>query len=268
MVKNKKSKKRLNNNKKYRTKKKYFQKGKGSTKLCFIITCYIPNNLKVYIDYSINKINELYPNSTIILVDNNSENKDYFNQFKEINNIILLENSSEQKYEIGAYNCAIDYIIKNNLTFDYYILLQDSVFPNKKYDFNLLNGIQCSIIYRIGESSMWFGNEELKNKCKDILKTMNVDNINYDGCRDSSFISNHETLKKINMLTRNVIVKDKSDSIACERWLGILIQALNNNNPILIDGYIADEKYDVRDVNISKAQNIDHFFIKKSLGRI
>ena len=266
MVRNRKSKKRFNN-KKYKTKRKYFQKGKGTLKLCFIIACYIPNNLVVYIDYSINKINEFYPNSQIILVDNNSENKDYYNQFKGVSNIILLENTSEQKYEIGAYNFAVEHIKKNNLIFDYYILLQDSIIPLHKYDFNSLN-IPAVIIIKIERELM-----DCPVRCpdkdgwRDVLRSINNYNFDYEGCMNCSFISNHDTLLKIHDMTKNISIKNKTDSIVSERWIGVIIQTFNNNSPLSIDGYHKDIKYNFVDVNI-KNDKKDFYFIKKSLNRV
>ena len=84
-------------------------------KLCFIIACKVYKNYKSYLPFTIKNINEFYPNSTIILVDNNSKYSEYYNIFKNEQNIILLENTSSCKFELGAYNFATKYIIDNNL---------------------------------------------------------------------------------------------------------------------------------------------------------
>ena len=96
--------------------------------LCFIISCKVYKNYKSHLLFYVNNIKAFYPEAIILLVDNNSlYGKEFYKQFQDIKNVICLENTNESKFEVGAYNFGIEYIINNNLHFDYYVFTQDTM---------------------------------------------------------------------------------------------------------------------------------------------
>lgn len=106
---------------------------------CFIISHRYYRNYQSFILYYIENIQKFYENSMIILVDNNSK---YLDDIKKKLNpeIIVLVNDTECKFEIGAYNVGINYILSNNLldNFDYYVFTQDNFIIKNKCDFDIL----------------------------------------------------------------------------------------------------------------------------------
>ena len=110
--------------------------------VCFIISCKYNRNYINFIKYCIDNIIKYYTNYLIIIVDNNSIYiNDLISLFNLLNykNIIILINSNECKFEIGAYNFGIVYLIQNNLIdkYDYFIFTQDNFVLKNKYDFNI-----------------------------------------------------------------------------------------------------------------------------------
>jgi hypothetical protein len=229
-------------------------KGGNNFKLCFIIACKVYKTFPSFIDTTIKNINTFYPKSTIILVDNNSTNKEYFNQFKNVKNVkkvIIIENTSDSKFELGAYNYAIKYLINNKLKFDYYTLLQDTVIPVNKYDYNILkkdNTVATSIFKFLPEFHSTYNNN---NFHIDFLKKINIydEKLEFKGCAFVSFICNHESLMKIHKLTKNLIIKIRSQSEGTERIFGRLLQYLNNNNENTIIN--AHASYNTLEYNLS-----------------
>jgi hypothetical protein len=246
--------------------------GSNILKLCFIIACRVSKNHKTYIDFTIKNINQLYPDSTIILVDNNSINPEYFEKFKSMKNIIYLLNISESKYELGAYNFAIEYIKNNKLKFDYYTCLQDLVIPVNKYDYNKLlkENINAICIYRFHSDKLCFYNDETCSYHKDFLKSKNISDIDdFKGCTYASFVINHKHILKLNELTKDLIIKERKQSEGTERILAKLISVFNNNYDMSVDGFYEDIKYDVKTVDpkSEETKKLGYHFIKVSQGK-
>jgi len=250
----------------------------NNIKICFIISCKINKNYKSYLSFYVNNINTYYSNAKIILVDNNSKHKDIYKEFDENKNIIILENTSDSKFELGAYNFAIEYIITNNLSFDYYICTQDTMVLENYYDFNNLKvlNIKACPIYLVAHNLIgYYG--------YDILKYFNLyeENENYYCCWCFSFIVDHESLLYINNLTKNIIIQNrykpdnferfKNDkvyayTIEFESALGKILYKANNNKLFCLDGDMDNRRYDCHtiDLDSEEAKNTGHFFVKLS----
>ena len=128
--------------------------------ICFVISHKYyrtyPSFIKLYVD----NIQKFYDNSLILICDNNSKYIcDIKDIFKDYTNVIIIDNNTECKFEIGAYNCGINYIINNNILekYEYYVFTQDNFIIKNKYDFNNLinnNVTACTInsYYQDGEN--------------------------------------------------------------------------------------------------------------------
>ena len=77
-----------------------------------IVSLYLENNNQERINISINCLKDLrkhYQKETIVIVDNNSVNKDWIKIANELNMYIITNKSELFRYEIGAYNLALKY---------------------------------------------------------------------------------------------------------------------------------------------------------------
>ena len=91
----------------------------------------------VYIDEDVHKLNVLkscieqyrkvYKNDTIVIIDNNSKNVEWYDLANSLNMYIIKNNSNLYRYEIGAYNLALKYFRA-----DKYICVQGTIFFNNK----------------------------------------------------------------------------------------------------------------------------------------
>ena len=81
-----------------------------------------------------------YPNLDILIVDN-SEKEDYFNELKKIDKLIVLRDNSREKNKmlrlVGSRNKIIDYAIKNN--YDYILMVDSDVILPKSIISELLS---------------------------------------------------------------------------------------------------------------------------------
>jgi len=103
---------------------------KPEYRLVFIIAHKFIRGYQSYTKHYIETINRLYEGALIIVVDNNSLNKDdVFDTLKEFTNVILLDNDIACKFEIGAYQIGLKYLIDYGLisNFDYCICTQDNL---------------------------------------------------------------------------------------------------------------------------------------------
>lgn len=231
-------------------------------KLCFIISCKVYENYKSYLTFYVKNIKAFYPNAFIILVDNNSTYKEYFNFFKNTDGITMLENTSECKFELGAYKFATKYIIDNKLTFDYYICVQDTFVLVNKFDFNTLikdNISACPIA-----TFSHFRSGDIGN---DVLQKLNIfdPNETFLCCWASSWICNHDNLIKIYELLANIIIIDRKGSTENERYMGKILKMLNSNKEYSIEGNETN-RYDCHliDPRCEEAKHYNNYFIKSA----
>jgi hypothetical protein len=232
--------------------------------ICFVISHKYyrtyPSFIKLYVD----NIQKFYNQSLILICDNNSK---YFGDIKELlkdyNNIIFIDNNSPCKFEIGAYNCGINYILNNNIleNYEYYVFTQDNFIIKNKYDFNNLvnNDVKACTI------NSYYQDGACKETSDVVLASIglldNLDKITFCWC--SSFILHKSKLSAFLDLTKNIIITIRAQSCASERYLARILYELNRHKNFDIDGDIRNlkEKYDCWNVDFNN--HINSFFVKK-----
>ncbi len=250
----------------------------NSNKVCFIIAMkYFRKantglNCKTYIKIYTDNINKYYNENLILIIDNNSENIDDIKELlKETKNVKILNNTSECKFEIGAYNQGIRYLIQNNLIleYEYFIFTQDNFVLNKFYDFNELSekNIYATAIniflslYQTGDTLIY-----TDPRCINIINKINLQNQyqHFNLCWCNSFILNKsKILDYYNIVKDELITERFNGSVQSERYLSGILYYLNNYKLYSIDGSIERDilGYDCWTVDIEK-DKIDRYFVK------
>lgn len=249
----------------------------SDTRVCFIIACKVYRNYKSFLSTYINNINSFYSNALILLIDNNSKYaKEFYKQFETIQNVVVLENTSESKFEVGAYNFGIQYIIDNNLSFDYFVCSQDTMVLVNNFDFNILkesNTKACPIYLLKHKYIGQYG--------YDLLKHLNLyeENEEYFCCWCIGFVVDNESLLKLNNLTKNITTKNRSKVENFERIidnkvyayttefeasLGKILYTLNDNKYNSVEGDADLMRYNCHEVqpDSEDAKRTGHFFVK------
>lgn len=225
----------------------------NNIKICFVISLKYYRDKKNYIQEYVTNIDNLYEQScvSILIVDNNSENiEDIIELFKNNNNITIITNTSDSKFELGAYNFGIKYILENNLynNYNYFIFTQDSFIIYNKYDFNslILNDVYaCPIVgsdpgFFSGDLYNCMGCHDIENKdiyfLRDIVIQLGLkDLIPYlTFCLSNSFILKKNKLNDFFSLTNDIKIENKIQSESSERFLAGILYILNDrrNNSI------------------------------------
>jgi hypothetical protein len=234
-------------------------------KVCFIIAHKYFRGWESYLNYYVNNIFEYYESPLVIIVDNNSKYKeDIFQSLDKKNDVIFLDNDIESKFEMGAYQVGLRYLVEKELynEYDYILLTQDNFIINKKLDINKLinDDVQACPI------NSYYPDGELKGICDSVLGRLgmndNLDKITFCWC--SSFIIGKRNVTKLYEITKQIKQTVRSESCAAERYLARIIWELNDYKNYDIDGDIRDlkNKYDCWTVN-PYDKNINSFFIKK-----
>lgn len=231
-------------------------------KYVFIIAHKYYRGYESYINLYIDRINQYYPNNLIVVVDNNSDFKDdILIKLKKYDNVVFLENDIESKFELGAYQVGINFLLKNDLLdrYEFFIFTQDTFILNKKFDFFELkekNVLSCPISYGCGSYDFGFNVEKEK-----ILKSINLydklDEIKFCFC--NSFIIKKEKINQYYDLTKNIKILNRSDSEASERYLSRILYELNEHKNYQIDDCSKYDGYTINPYN----NNAEVFFVKK-----
>jgi hypothetical protein len=238
---------------------------KQNYKVGFIIAHKYFRGWESYLNYYINNIFEYYESPLVIVVDNNSKYKnDIFEKLDKKNEVVLLDNDIESKFELGAYQVGLRYMIEQNLhnEYDYVVLSQDNFIINKKLDFNQLldNNVDACPI------NSYFPDGELRGICDSVLGGLemnnNLDKITFCWC--SSFILGKKNINRMYEITKKIKQTVRTESCAAERYLARILWELNDYKNYDIDGDIRVliDKYDCWTVN-PYDRNINSFFIKK-----
>jgi hypothetical protein len=247
-------------------------------KCCFVIAQKYYRNYKSYIKYYVDNIQNFYPDSFILIVDNNSRYlEDVTNLLKNYNNLKIIINNIECKFEIGAYNEAIRYIKKENLlnNFEYFIFSQDTFVLKNKFDIQKelvdKNIFACSFnCFENDKNILNYQHNILKEDpiCINILKKINcldkIEECNIAWC--SSFILHKSKIYDYYDIVKDEIITERfNGSIQSERYLSAICYYLNNNNYVSLCGNAINPNtlgYDCWKVDIEN-DKLDNFFVKK-----
>jgi len=192
----------------------------------------------------VDNILKFYENSFIIIVDNNSKHiADIIEIFKDYSNLVLLINETICKFEIGAYKVGIQYILDNQLLekYDYYVFSQDTFILKNKYDFKNLEkeGIFASAFNHY--QNRFVKNDYYNLTIYKILCDLNLQD-KFDElslCWCNSFILHKTKINEFLHIVKDIILKDRNDSMCSERYLSGILYLLNNNKIHSIEGDIS-----------------------------
>lgn len=222
-------------------------------KICFVIALKYYRTHPVYIREYVDNIRKHYTDSFIIIVDNNSEHIEDITF--EYDNVIIITNTSDQKFELGAYNLGIKYIIDNGLTekYEYYTFTQETFMLCEKFDIGELanNGVKaCPLVCsKQGSFAREFINEFVFGR----KETLIIDTITELGltskipeltfCFASSFILHKSKLSNFNKMTSHIKILNKIHSQCCERFLAGIFYILNDGVNTALEDKLVDDFY-------------------------
>ncbi len=231
-------------------------------KLFFIIAHKYYRNYVNYTEFYVKNIKKFYPNSQIIIVDNNSTHKNPCFETIRNDGVIILDNDNLCKFELGAYKVAINYLNNNKLIEkgSYFIFSQDNFILKNKYDFNNLKSEDvraCPIV-------SWDNDWEFFFICRPILESLgllsDLEKVNFCWC--NSFILRSDKILEFYNYIKDIIIVDRIGSMATERYLPRIFWELNNKKNFDIDGKIEDLDYYCHTVDIT--DDVSNFFCKIS----
>jgi len=221
-----------------------------------------PSYLSHYID---NIISFYGDRSLILIVDNNSNYpEEVFNSITKRDNIIFLTNDIECKFELGAYQVGLRYILENKLLdeCEYFVCTQDNFILKNKLDFN--NMLESSI-YACPINS-YLPDGACKDVCDNVLSMLNrndnLDKITFCWC--SSFIVHRTKVESLYEMLKQIVIKVRWESSASERYLARLLWELNDFKNNDIDGDIRDLEQNHYDCwTVDPIADSTSFFVKR-----
>lgn len=236
---------------------------KDGYRLVFIISHKFFRGYESYLKYYIENIVSFYYNPLILVVDNNSKHKqDVFDTIGLNENVVFLDNDIECKFELGAYQVGIKYLMDNDLInkFDYCVHTQDNFIIKNKYDFNLLkekNVTACPITIVRNDWAKF-------NVSGPILTKLGLLNRldECDLCWCNSFILSVDKVNEVYGYLTQIIVKTRHESEASERYLGRLLLELNDGETFNIDGEVDNLDYYCHTVDVYG--EVGNYFCKRA----
>jgi hypothetical protein len=240
--------------------------------ILFIIAVKYYRTYKSYVKYYVDNIQKFYKNSFILLVDNNSKYiTDLTTLLKDYSNLKIITNDSISKFEIGAYNEGIRYLLQNNMLdkYSYIVFSQDTFVLKNYFNFDSLkkkNIVACSFNHWDNYQNKF----ECNNHPINIAVLNRIDLYNkaesYNLCWCNSFILHNSQIMSYYNIVKDIVVTSRFDgSIQSERFLSNILYYLNNNKYISICGdidTIGSLGYDCWTVDIENSQ-VNNYFIKK-----
>ena len=242
----------------------------------FIIAHKYYRGYESYSEYYVQTIQKFYEDALIIFVDNNSTHKeDVFVKLRQYRNVVLLDNNIDCKFEIGAYQVGLKFLIDNSLVdnYSYVVLTQDTFIMKNKLDFNILHNQDvkaCTI-------NSYFQDGMLQGISNEILSKLglldNLDKCTFCWC--CSFIISTSNVVRLYDYFKQIVITNRTESCAAERYLARILWELNDHRNYDIDGDIRylgdmwdnrpnpDPKYDCHTVNPFD-DNIRTFFVKRT----
>jgi hypothetical protein len=206
----------------------------------FIITRHVNSELtNKYWNHSVKLLRTFYPLTKIVIIDDNS-NKNFIKSEYEYKNIVIIESAFPGRGELLPYY----YYIKHKF-FENAVIIHDSVFFHKKYNFENLKDNQVI--------PLWYFNQDTENKNntiritnglknsynlkKKLSKTeidfMNNINKKWYGCFGVQSYINHNFLLKIenkyNISNMIYSIQCKKDRCCLERIMGCIFYIENDN---------------------------------------
>jgi len=205
----------------------------------FIIIRHVNSeNTNKYWNHSVKLLRTYYPNKKIIIIDDNSK-KEFVKSNFEYKNIEVIQSEFHGRGELLPYY----YYIKNKF-FDNAVIIHDSVFFHRRFNFELLNGINVI--------PLWFFNKDKENinntlritnnlnnnyNIKNILNNDNsikmIKNDEWYGCFGVQSFINHDFLlhieSKYNISNMIKSVKCRADRCCLERIFGCIFFIENPN---------------------------------------
>jgi hypothetical protein len=232
----------------------------------FIIAQKYYKGYESFLKHYVDNILEFYgDNCKILIVDNNSTYPyELWETLPKNKNITLLINDIECKFELGAYQVGINYIIENNLleSYDYYVCTQDNFIIKNKLDLDKMYDSQiyaCPInSYYQDSGHLWLTDTVLNN----LGLNNNLDKVTFCWC--NSFIVHRDKVNQLFSYLKKIVIKVRSESEASERYLARILWELNDYKNHDIDGDIRTLKerhYYCWDVNPLMPST--SFFVKK-----
>jgi hypothetical protein len=238
-------------------------------KIVFIIAHKYYRGYQSYTEYYINNINTFYKDNLIIVVDNNSTNKDdIFDNLKKYDNVVLLDNNIESKFELGAYTVGLQYLVDNNLynNYDYIVMTQDTFIIKNRYDFNELhsrNVTACPLVGGIVTDEIKF---MYIKQYVPILESLGLkgrfDEMKFCWCV-SFVISTSKTIQLFDYIKQITII-DRDQSCASERYMARILLELNDGESHSLDCDLDDvtNRYNCHSVDL--LSNVQSFFAKRA----
>jgi hypothetical protein len=244
---------------------------KDMNNVAFVIAHKYFRGFDSYVEYYVKNIKKLYENSTIIVVDNNSVDRDdIFDELRKIDGVVLLDNDIESKFEIGAYTVGLKYLIDNKIDFEYVVFTQDVFVLKNRFDFACLYAdgilacplVGCSIDHSKPEY------KGIHNDCSEVwhpvLSNLGLlsDMENQSFCWCTSFVTHKEKIAQLYSYINTIVVKTRWEGAGSERYMARILFELNNGKNHSIDGDIRELKYDSHSVDIYS--DVDSFFVKRN----
>lgn len=235
----------------------------------FVISHRYYRNYPSYIKYYVDNIQSFYnTNAFVLIVDNNSKHiQDIKDLFVDYNNTIILTNETECKFEVGAYKVGIQYLLENQIQYEYCVFSQDNFVLKRKFDFGELtnNNIKaCPVNHFCLPREDYY-----EPKLYDILKKYGFENMIdiMSLCWCNTFVLHVSCIIPFMEKTNHIQkITNREESCASERYLSGILHILNNNKSVSIDGDISSKEilgYDCWTVDLINESIPTRYFVKR-----
>ena len=243
-------------------------------RLIFIIAHKYIRGYISYTEYYINNINRFYENSLIIVVDNNSiDRDDIFENLKKYDNVVLLDNNIDSKFEIGAYTVGMKYLIENGYdNYEYIVMTQDNFILKNRFDFNELhkrNVTACPLVGLEPNNTFTGVQFDFIEYYSILLESLNLkgrlDEISFCWC--VSFVISTTKMKELFDYFKQIVVTERWQCCASERYIPRILLELNEGENYSLDCNLEEvtSRYDCHSVDLFS--DIPSFFAKRVQGK-
>jgi len=246
----------------------------------FIITRHVNSEkTNVYWNQCIKLLRNFYPQTKIVIIDDNSNEK-FVKPFFDYENIEIIKSEFPGSGEILPYY----YFIKKKF-FENAVILHDSVFFHKRINFEILNGKEVIPIWHFNPDKeniqqTLFITRHLNNSFEIQKKITLNDNvigmpqIKWYGCFGSQSYINHTFLlnleKKYNISKLVNVINDRTARCCLERIIGCLFFTENSllfKNKSLLGDIMLYQKW--TDYTLDKyIKNLQDGFVPKPIVKI